>query len=87
MLKENMLSLTSDLISAVWSKDGELTKLDKKKLRYLVLSPLSASSVELGFRGPKADGLYERIKEAISKLPSNFEVALTTASKRFLPSL
>ncbi len=76
MLKENTLSLTSDLISSVWSKDGELTKFDKKKLRYLVLNPLSASSVELGFRGPKADGLFERIKEAISKLPSNFEAQI-----------
>jgi len=76
VLKENHLSLTSDLISAVWTTDGELTKIDKKKLKYLVLSPLSASGCEVGFRGPISDGLFERIKEAISKLPSNFEAQL-----------
>ncbi|NDF16127.1 hypothetical protein EB061_12550, partial [bacterium] len=70
------MSLTSDLISAVWTNDGELTKIDKNKLRYLILSPLSASSVELGFRGPKSDGFFERIKESVSKLPSHFEAQL-----------
>jgi type IV secretory pathway VirB4 component len=76
VLKENHLSLTSDLISAVWTTDGELTKIDKKKLKYLILSPLSANGCEVGFRGPISDGLFERIKEAISKLPSNFEAQL-----------
>ncbi len=76
VLKENSLSLTSDLISAVWITDGELIKVDKKKLKYLILSPLPANTVELGFRGPQSDGLFERIKEAISKLPSNFEAQI-----------
>lgn len=94
MLKENHLSLTSDLISAVWTANGELTKIDKKKLKYLVLSPLSANSCEVGFRGPMSDGLFERIKEAISKLPSNFEaqlvldrrVASSSASESLFPA-
>lgn len=76
MITENNLSLTSDLISAVWTADGELTKINKKKLKYLILSPLSASGCEVGFRGPMSDGLFERIKEALSKLPSNFEAQL-----------
>jgi|GEM_PF-1234969 len=73
MLRDNSLSLTSDLISAVWTARGELTKIDKKKLKYLILSPLSTNAVELGFKGPRSDGLFERIKEAISKLPSYYE--------------
>jgi type IV secretory pathway VirB4 component len=81
VLKENALSLTSDLISAIWTNDGELTKIDKKKLRYLILSPLSASSLEMGFRGPKSDGFFERIKESVSKLPSHFEAQLVLERK------
>ena len=76
MLRENTLSVTSDLISAVWTADGELTKLDKKKLKYLKVSPLSSSQCEVGFRGSVSDGLFERIKESLSKLPSLHDAQL-----------
>ena len=76
MLRETVFSVASELITAIWTADGELTKLDKTKLKYLVVNPLSSSRCEVGFRGSVSDGIFERIKESLSKLPSHHEAQL-----------
>ncbi len=73
MLHGRNLSLSSDFIQAIWTAKGELTKIDKKKLGFFCCSPLSSSSLEIGFQGPESEGFFERLKEAISRLPSNYE--------------
>ncbi len=76
MSQDRKLSQTCDLISAVWTGLGELTRSDKKKFSFFIASPLSSNSCEVGFRGAVADGFFERIKESISKLPSHHETQL-----------
>jgi len=76
LISERNLSLSSDLVSSVWTEHGELTKLDKKKLKFWIASPLPSSSCELGFSGSVSESFFERISEALSKLPSLHEVQL-----------
>lgn len=76
MIRENNLSLTSDLIASVWTRVGELTKPDKKKLKFFAATPRSSAQCEVGFSGPAADALFERIKESLSRLPSKHEAQL-----------
>ena len=71
MIVENNLSLSTEFISAVWTSEGQLTKTDKKKLKFWVANPLPATQCEVGFQGPMADGFFERVKDSLSKLPSH----------------
>ena len=82
MIKDSSLSISSDLISAVWSADGELTTLDKKLLNFWVTSPIPSSQYEIGFHGPLSDALFDRIKEALANLPSQDEVQLIIERRR-----
>ncbi len=83
MIAEKSLSLSSNFIQAVWTSDGELSKSDKKKLRFYRCLPLSSSLLELGFQGIESEGFYDRLKEAISRLPSNYEGQIVLDRKSY----
>jgi len=71
MIEANSLSLTSDLISAVFKESGKLLNINKEILNFWTLSPLQSTKCEDAFQGPLSEGFFERIKESLSKLPSN----------------
>lgn len=73
MLADRQISIASELLSTVWTAEGELTNLSNKKLRYFVAAPLNSSSCEVGFEGTRSEAYFERITEALSKLPSHHE--------------
>lgn len=76
MIKETTLSLSTDLVSAVWTAEGELTTFHQKILKIWVASPISSSKYELGFFGPLGDSIFERIKDSLASLPSLHEAQI-----------
>lgn len=76
MMESNDLSLTSDLIAAVFKEQGKLLSVNKESLSFWILNPLQSTKCEDAFCGPISDGFFERIKESLSKLPSNHSAQL-----------